>query len=292
MIRVDGPGAVPVVPVRFIGTQGHGVVYLDGSQAQQQAQRSADPADWRFRLARLRRDVPAPLQEMALAGQRLVIPADGLARFREWFYPRLRQMAAVISSDDSFTPPAISDPTLVLCASYGGEHDVQVDWEWAYQVGDAQLRAGLDSSPAEAGYRDAEAEVAILDRLALSGVLNGELASRAMVPGARFRGLDTVRFTTELLPLLRGQPGIAVEVTGKPADYREVGDSLCIGVSADEVEGDNDWFDLGVTLTAGGHRIPFADVFTALTLGAVAPAAARRRVLQPGPARAASGLPA
>jgi hypothetical protein len=76
-----------------------------------------------------------------------------------------------------------------------------------------------------------------------------------------------MRFTTELLPLLTGQPGVSVEVTGDVADYREVSDSLFIGVSTAEITGDNDWFDLGVTILAEGRAIPFADVFAALTLG-------------------------
>ena len=138
MIRVDGAAAAGAVPVRFIGAEGHGVVYLD----QAEAQRGADLAGCRFRLARLTRPVPVPLQTMALAGQRLEVPADGQARFRDQFYPRLRQTATVISSDGSFTPPVISDPTLVLSASYGDGHDVEVNWAWEYQVGDSRFRAG------------------------------------------------------------------------------------------------------------------------------------------------------
>jgi SNF2 family DNA or RNA helicase len=76
-----------------------------------------------------------------------------------------------------------------------------------------------------------------------------------------------MRFTTELLPLLDGQPGVAVEVSGEPADYREAGDSLCIGVSTGEIAGDNDWFGLGVTITVEGREVPFTDVFTALSRG-------------------------
>ena len=76
-----------------------------------------------------------------------------------------------------------------------------------------------------------------------------------------------MRFTTELLPLLDGQPGVAVEVRGEPADYREAGDSLCIGVSTGEIAGDNDWFGLGVTITVEGREVPFTDVFTALSRG-------------------------
>src|SRR6266699_4600959 len=250
-IRVDGPysegtDAEGAVPVRFIGTDGHGVFYLDRAQAQ----RSADPGSWRFRLARLAQAVPAQLQEMALAGQRLTVPAAGHTQFRDRFYPRLRQMATVISSDGSFTPPVISDPTLVLRASYGDGHDVQVDWEWAYQVGDSQLRAELHQVPGDTGYRDLAAEQAVLDSLRLGG-LPGD---PALAPSSRLGGLDTMRFSTELLPLLTGQLGLEVEVTGEPADYREAGDSLRIGVSTGEIAGDNDWFDLGVTITVEGRE--------------------------------------
>ena len=74
-------------------------------------------------------------------------------------------------------------------------------------------------------------------------------------------------FTTELLPLLADQPGLVLEVDGEPADYREAGDSLRIAVSTDEVAGDTDWFDLGVTITVEGHPVPFLDLFLALSRG-------------------------
>jgi superfamily II DNA or RNA helicase len=257
-IHVDARGGEEtVVPLRFIGTGGHGLVYLDRDEAQ----RSEDPTGWRFRLARLRRGVPAQLQEMTLRGQRLEVPADGQARFRDEFYPRLQRTAKVISSDGSFTPPVISDPTLVLRASYGDDHEVLVDWEWAYQVGESHFRSGLQQRPGDAGYRDLAAEQALLDRLRLGGIPEDLVAS------SRLGGLDTMRFTVELLPLLIGQPGVTVEVTGDVADYREVSDSLCIGVSAAEIAGNNDWFDLGVTILAEGRAIPFADMFAALALG-------------------------
>ena len=90
---------------------------------------------------------------------------------------------------------------------------------------------------------------------------------QALSPHTRLGGIDTMRFTTELLPLLADLPGVAVEITGDPADYREAGDSLRIGVSTDEVAGDTDWFDLGVTITVEGRQVPFADVFVALSRG-------------------------
>jgi superfamily II DNA or RNA helicase len=269
-IRFDGTDAA-AAPIRFIGAQGHGIVYVDPAEVQ----RSDDYGGWRFRLARLARAVPSQLQSMALAGQQLEIPAAEQSRFRDGYYPRLRRAATVISSDGSFTPPVISDPTLVLRASYGAGHAVDVGWEWAYQVGDARLRASLQPDSADAGYRDLDAERMLLAGLDLPldrfGLLRFDPLSAdpepELAPQARFAGIDTMRFTAELLPLLADQPGVAVEVTGEPADYREAGDSLLIGVSTDEIADDTDWFDLGVTISVEGAQVPFADVFVALSRG-------------------------
>ena len=254
VVSVEGGEASegPVVPVRFIGTKGHGVVYLDAAEA-----RRGDPlSEWRFRLARLARPVPARWQEMVLAGRSVEVPAAQRAQFRDHFYLRLRQSVAVLSTDGSYTPPVISGPTLVLCASYGEGHDVVLDWKWAYQVGDTYFRLGLDQDVDDAGYRDVAAEQAILDALARDG-----LGPRRR----RLGGMDTARFSAEILPKLASRPGVAVEVTGEPADYREA--SLLIGVSTDEVAGDDDWFDLGITIMLDGREVPFAVVFTALSLG-------------------------
>jgi hypothetical protein len=269
VVRAGDPGAV-MRPLAFIGTVGHGVVYIDPAQAR----RGGNYADWRFRLGRLTAGVPQPLQRMALAGQSLDIPAAEQDRFRDEFYPRLRHAAAITSSDESFTPPQISDPTLVLSVRYGDRHAAEVSWSWAYQVGDAARRTPLAPDPA-AAYRDHEAERALVAGLDLPLADFGLLSpttrpgspERALAASARFSGIDTMRLTTELLPLLEGHPGVQIEVAGEPADYRSADDSLHISVSADEIAGNTDWFDLGVTIVAEGHQIPFADVFLALSQG-------------------------
>nr|WP_255426870.1 DEAD/DEAH box helicase [Pseudonocardia sp. C8] len=79
--------------------------------------------------------------------------------------------------------------------------------------------------------------------------------------------MATVRFSTEVLPLLADVPGVQVECIGEPADYREAGDSVRIGVSTRSLSGDTDWFDLGVTITVEGTEVPFATVFGALAAG-------------------------
>jgi superfamily II DNA or RNA helicase len=285
MTRDGGSGALlltPVIrmeqvpddmrPVAFIGNNAHGLIFVGRAIVE----RGGDPAGWRFRLARLNKTVPPQLQRMALACQRLEIPASEESRFLDGYYARLRRTANLISSDDSFTPPVISGPDLVLKACYGPDHDLEVTWEWAYQVGDSPLRATLDPAGEDGGYRDPAAEQAVLASIEMPLTRFGLVqARRAMPAGAqlilaprtRLAGLDTMRFTTELLPLLTDQPGVIIEVTGEPADYREAGDSLRIAVSTDEVAGSTDWFDLGVTLSLEGREVPFLDVFLALSRG-------------------------
>lgn len=271
-LRIDG---VPVDAkvIGFTGRSGHGLVYVDGP-FDGPADGRADRGHNRFRLARLPKPVPAQLQQMALSSQRLAIPVAEQDRFADEYYLRLRQMTTVTSSDGSFTPPEVSGPTLVLRANYVGGHEVEARWEWVYQVGGTSRTLAPDSAAEGSAYRDLNAEQAILADLDLppdqfglvyrGGAAGGELALSSPV---WLTGLDTMRFTTEWMPLLAGQPGVAFEVTGEQADYREVGDSLLIGLSVDEVSGDNDWFDLGITITVEGREIPFVDVFTALSRG-------------------------
>ena len=122
-----------------------------------------------------------------------------------------------------------------------------MSWEWAYQVGDSPLRTPVEAGGPDDGYRDLAAERALLAGLDLPLDRYGLLrhgrerpgaALPALAPRTRLAGVDTMRFSTELLPLLADQPGLIVEVTGEPADYREAGDSLRIAVSTDEVTGD------------------------------------------------------
>jgi len=261
----DGTGLEPLL---FLGANGHGLVCAEREQD------GGRPAleYLRLRLVRLARPAPLPLQRMLLDGERLEIPADELDRFGAEIYPALRQIATVSSSDGSFTPPEISEPELVLRASYGPEHTLALDWSWAYGIGSQTRHAPLAGGPAEPGFRDRDAERAILAATDLAGtglerldLLDAEGRPSA-APGDPLGGLETMRATTELLPALE-ERGVAVEIAGEPAEYRDLTDSLTIGVSTAEIAGESDWFDLGVSIAVEERELPLADVFAALARG-------------------------
>jgi superfamily II DNA or RNA helicase len=247
-LQVEGAEG-ELVPIAFIGAEPHGITWVRA------ANYDDGPEFWRFALAPLTAPVSPGLRKLALGRRPLSVPAEAEPEFRQKFYPRLRRTAPVISSDESFVPPEVSAPTLVLRASYGEGHDLDLNWEWSYQVGDSMLRADLAAPDGDGGFRDLLAERDLL----------GDLPVR---PGEvdRLAGLDTMRFTTELMPLLASQQDVRVEVTGSPADYREASDSVQIGVSVSEGDA-TDWFDLGVTISVEGREVPFMDVFLALSRG-------------------------
>jgi hypothetical protein len=161
----------------------------------------------------------------------------------------------------------ISGPTLGLHAGYGPGHAVELSWSWRYEVGISQVQFPLGPGAIE-GVRDPAAERALLHCLDVPLHEYGltSAAGAAPLPRVRLTGLDTMLFSTELLPLLRDRPGVLVEVAGEQTEYREAGDTLQVSVST-TATGDTDWFDLGVAITVEDREVPFADVFAALAAG-------------------------
>ena len=218
------------LPILFLGAEGHGVVHVSRAQARV----DPDPAHWRFRLARLATPAPPPLRRLVLEGG-ISVPADQRARFLDEFYPRLRRLAPVASSDASFTPPAVSCPSWCSMpptatgtrSPCGGSGPTR----WAERGSASRSRP----RPRDEAVRDPAHERAALDALDLppfaTGLLRADGPGSALLPQVRLDGLDTMRFSTEVLPLLADADGVVVEVDGSPAVYRETGDLLQVGVS-------------------------------------------------------------
>jgi superfamily II DNA or RNA helicase len=266
VLRVDGDDVEALEPVLFLGRDGHGVVCAERAD-------SRDVERRRVRLVRLTRPAAQQLQRLLLDGQCLEIPGGDLQRFADEICPALRGVASVASSDGSFTPHEISAPALVLRAAYGDDHRVEVGWEWAYQVGSTTRHTPLGLNGGGPGFRDPKAERAILADTVLTGtglerfgLLDG-VGRPVDAPAVTLTGRDTLQLTTEELPRLAGLADVTTEVTGEPADYRDVGESLEIGVSTADIVGERDWFDLGVTISAEGRGVPLAEVFVALAGG-------------------------
>jgi SNF2-related domain/SWIM zinc finger len=260
VLHVGGGPAPELVPVRFIGHEAHGLVCADGSDVEA----GPEPEGWRVRLVRLARPAPPQLERMLLGAEVLAIPEAAIDRFAQELCPALQRIAPVTSSDGSLEPPLVSEPSLVLQARYGSGTEVEIGWAWAYQVGAASRREPIVFDDRAAGFRDPHAERALLRTVALRGsglerlgLLDHEGRPRPGPPTA-LRGHGALELSTEVLPGLAALSGLVVEIGGEPPVYRDVTDSLSIGVSTGEIAGDRDWFDLGValdTLARSGRHI-------------------------------------
>ena len=246
-LEVDG--AVVEAPT-FLGSPAHGVAYFDGGL-------------W---LAPLDAAAPPALQRLVAGREVLEIPAESVDQFALEFYPRLRSVVEVTSSDDSFTPPEITGPDAVLSADYHPGHRVVLSWSWSYRLGDREFRIPVDSGENN-GVRDLDAESDLGCNIDAPLELFGLRDDEGLLTDAVLDGADTMRFATELQPLLGDTDGVTVEILGQPVDYREAGESLRIGVSTAARAGEDDWFDLRVTISVEGKKIPLPQLLAALTAG-------------------------
>jgi superfamily II DNA or RNA helicase len=268
-LDLAGDATGELLPVCFIGRAGHGIVCADLSDV--------DPDDdldrWPLRLVRLARPAVPELQRMFLSRERLAVPGAEIDRFAAELYPALRHIAAVVSSDGSFTPPIVSEPALVLRTHHGPGTLIALGWEWEYVIGDTRRQVPLGSGDGELEFRDLAAEreraaATLLQEPALqaAGLLD-ECGRPLAGPSATLSGLESLRLATEVLPRLGEHPGLRIETSGEPADYRDVSTSLTVGVSTADIAGERDWFDLGVTINADGRELAFVEVFRALAQG-------------------------
>jgi len=265
----DEHGPPSLRAVSFLGARGHGLVCVEPDEQDPECPLERLP----LHLVRLARPVPSELRQMLLAGKPLQIPALQTGRFAAELCPSLQRIAPIVSSDGSFTPPEVSAPELALRASYGPGHALAVGWEWTYLVGDTLHRVALDAGDQAASFRDPEAERALLARaqIADTGLERFGLLDQRARPAARppvtLHGVESMRFSTEVLPALERDGRFAVIVEGERPHYRDVGETLEVGISTSAIAGERDWFDLGVTIAVEGREVPFADVFAALARG-------------------------
>lgn len=260
---------VPAGDLGVVGNPVHGVFVTAGTTAaSRRLPVDVLPAGGLL-LAPLDPPASPQLSQLLLEGHHLDIPADDLDRFLREYYPGLRQVVTVTSSDDSVELPEVLPPRLVLRLTYRG-NELRLHWEHAYPVGGAPVRVPLAPAPDEGAgvaVRDAAAEEALLAGLpALDELPQLRTDDGALVVDVTLTGLDVVTFTERLLARLRAYEALDVEVVGEAPEYRFTEAAPLIQVSARE-SGERDWFDLGVTVSVDGEDIPFHPLFLALARG-------------------------
>jgi hypothetical protein len=87
-----------------------------------------------------------------------------------------------------------------------------------------------------------------------------------LIPEQRLSGLDVLAFTEQMLSQLAAIPEVVVEIVGDVPTFRLSEVAPVVGVSATDTD-DADWFDLGITVSIEGEKVPFVRLFAALASG-------------------------
>lgn len=201
----------------------------------------------------------APLSPIAhalvTARTALAVPTAEEDAFLREAYPILARRVPV-RAVGALELPTMPMPLATLVVTHRPADRIDYSFEWTYR---GYGRFGFDPTPD--AVRDEIAEqTARRDVVQLWESATGE----AFSPSGAFRDVDAAEFATHVVPALQSQ-GIAVVVTGKPKTYQELSGAPQITVSTVEST-DADWFDLGVIVKIDGRSIPFAPLFTALSM--------------------------
>ncbi len=276
-VRRDGSGlrllprvtvddeTVPLDGALLIGTPVHGIAWWDESPAVSAAARR------RLDLAALTASVDDGLRELLQMGS-IGVPHRDEERFVRVLLPVLRRRVAVHSSDPSVELPEEAPAVLVLTVHHGDGHRI----ETGVDEGDRGNRVAR--APVAGGGRVPRPEAEATPRWRRSrrwcpgcpGCSSGRLWASAWPRVPIWRGSTPSRFSTDVLPAIAATAGVEVHQVGTVPEYREevAAPVVSLGGSGSS---DNDWFDLTVSVTVGGEKVPFAELFVALAEERVAP---------------------
>ena len=210
-------------------------------------------------------------------GEAITIPAGDVERFETEHLEALTRALPVLSADTSIRMPRPTTLRAALAVHVDtAEHHLSTEWSIRYVGEDGEVRSSHalpDLAAAAEGRiedgtagRDIDGETR-LAREVLNRLL--PLAGRhpALWQPLDLRGMDTARFMTETLPVLRELEAFDVEVDDDVPDYREADAAPVITTSVSDDEDRPDWFSLSVRVHVGEEEIPLALLMAAVATG-------------------------
>ncbi|MDT0248916.1 DEAD/DEAH box helicase [Actinomyces oris] len=210
-------------------------------------------------------------------GEAITIPAGDVERFETEHLEALTRALPVLSADTSIRMPRPTTLRAALAVHVDtAEHHLSTEWSIRYVGEDGEVRSSHalpDLAAAAEGRiedgtagRDIDGETR-LAREVLNRLL--PLAGRhpALWQPLDLRGMDTARFMTETLPVLRELEAFDIEVDDDVPDYREAEAAPVITTSVSDDEDRPDWFSLSVRVHVGQEEIPLALLMAAVAGG-------------------------
>ncbi|MHB8505391.1 MAG: SWIM zinc finger family protein, partial [Acidimicrobiales bacterium] len=249
---VVGPDEVPAGRRLLIGSPAHGVAWWHGKPDVK-----ATPE---LHMAPLSQPLQANLADLMRHGP-LQVPAADADRFRRDVAPVLRRRVVLQSSDGSVELPDVTPDELLL--QLAAAEGPSVELAWSLGGPGREPRPVWDHPDEGAAAAAARATDALAGQVEL---LEDTPWGRRLAGRALLKGLEAVRFVTEMLPALEDVEGLRVEWLGEVPEFREVTEAPLVTIGGEESDG-GDWFDLTVEVRVGGEAVPFQALFVALAQG-------------------------
>ena len=208
----------------------------------------------------------AAQQGLLLRYARLQIPNADVPGFTAEFYPLLQRLTDVqLAPEVELPQPA--PPRLVLDVRFEADHVTRLSWAFRYQIGSGHVDAELYPFGKVPGYRDRQAEAALMDALPEGPwPATVDASGRRIAATATLTGGATADFVTRWLDRLR-ECGVIVEVTGEPQAYRLADSAPLVSLAVTDPSEGTDWFNLQVQVSIDGEPVEYAELFTALATG-------------------------
>ncbi|MDR4534198.1 DEAD/DEAH box helicase [Glutamicibacter sp. PS] len=200
-------------------------------------------------LAEFDAPLHSSLRSLARQGA-ITIPEDALPEFERSFLPRVQQTGPLTSPDHSYAIPAPPRPVLEVALATREEF-LGVDYRWVYPQ-------HVDPNP--------ELEQEIIDELTvdLAEVELGPVRHRRF-PSATLNPSQKIDFVLHALPVFRAHRDVRVLEDEQLPDYKMAAGSAQVHIQ--RPRSSNDWFDLGIEVQIDGQKVPFVQLFEALTRG-------------------------
>lgn len=247
LLHDDQELAVPVTA--FVGRPAHGVIVEHAGQ---------------LLLGPFPRGLDEAEHQLFLTEGAVEVPDGDIGVFATGFLPQLRQKLEVRVHDEVELPEVL--PPTAVCRVEFAERTARVDWAYRYRVGDAihDLRAvpRADDPP----MRDPEAEGRLAGSLPAGPWRTPGMAGQAHLHAAVVTGRELIDFVTDVLPVLAAREDVDVQTEGTVPQFREAEEAPTVSLRVSEPE-KGDWFSLAVDITVDGEKVPFAALFTALSVG-------------------------
>ncbi len=258
---------LPLETSMLIGRPAHGIAWWDEPEpvAPSRAVHAVPPASG-LGLAALDTPVDDDLRAF-LRTATVDVPHHDEERFIRTLVPRLRRRVRVDSSDHSVELPEARPASLILSLRHDEGHRLHLLWTMGGEGIDGRERLwGVRGR-----FRDRAAEEVVMASVVdilhpVPELFERWRAGDRLAAESQLDGMTAVRFITELLPLLEATDGVTVEHVGTLPEYREADAAPVVSLGGKATK-DNDWFDLTVTVSVGGEKVPFTDLFVAMAAG-------------------------